>query len=346
MSAVHASAMAPWQQRVHDRAAAALAAGRLGHGLLLAGPARLGKRAVAEQLARRVLCDAPSGDGQPCGACRSCRLLDARSQTDPVEVRPDGSLAHPWGHSGHPDLLMVGHAINHKARPPKPRTEITIDQIRELAAQLALTPQYGKGRVAIIDPADAINHSAVNALLKTLEEPVPGRYLWLVTDSPARLPATIRSRCQALEFRLPATDEALQWLQARGHGAEAASQALHIARGHPGQADQWLREGVLELRNEVLADLERIASGRAPAPVVAQAWTEDGKAPLRLALAAEFAVEKAASNLTAPARARSLAAWFDRANRARDLLASPVRADLLLVEVLLAWRALGPRGEG
>ena len=86
------------------------------------------------------------------------------------------------------------------------RTEIVIEQIRQLSEQLSLTPQYGGAQVVIIDPADAVNHAACNALLKTLEEPVPGRFLWLVSANPARLPATIRSRCQRLEFRLPPRD--------------------------------------------------------------------------------------------------------------------------------------------
>ena len=62
-----------------------------------------------------------------------------------------------------------------------------IEQVRELSQQLALTPQYGEAQVAIIDPAEALNTAACNALLKTLEEPAPGRYLWLVSSRPARL---------------------------------------------------------------------------------------------------------------------------------------------------------------
>ena len=75
------------------------------------------------------------------------------------------------------------------------RSEIVIEQIRELSQKLSLTPQYGRAQVAIVDPADAVNTAACNALLKTLEEPQPGRHLWLVAANPARLPATIRSRC-------------------------------------------------------------------------------------------------------------------------------------------------------
>lgn len=330
---------APWQQRIYQQAGAALDAGRLGHGLLLCGPPRLGQRAVAERLAARMLCTSRTADGEPCGGCRSCRLFAVRSQTDPVELRPDGSLAHPWGHTGHPDFSQISYGINAKSKPLKSRAEIVIEQVRKLSEQMALTPQYGEAKVAIIDPADALNHAAANALLKTLEEPVPGRYLWLVSAYPSRLPATIRSRCQKLEFRLPPRAEALQWLQQQGHAEPDAAEALEAARGHPGLADDWLQGDGLALRREVAGDLDRVGRGELPVVDTAQRWIADGQADQRLRFAADLAVAEAGDSLTDPLRARSLATWFDRANRARELLRTTVRADLVVVEVLMAWRA-------
>lgn len=328
---------APWQARVYAQAAASLEAGRLGHAQLFCGPARLGKRAVAERLAQRVLCEQPAGP-EPCGACRSCRLFAQRHQRDPVELRPDGEPAHPFGHPAHPDATFVGLVTNEKSKEKKMRTEIVIDQIRELSAHLALTPQFGRAQVAILDPADAINTSASNALLKTLEEPVPGRYLWLVTSQPARLPATIRSRCQRIEFRLPPADEARAWLLAQGHAAKDADEALRAAQGHPGLADDWLRHGGLELRRAVASDLQSVARGEATPLEVASRWASAGDAEVRLRHAADLALERT-RGLTDPQAARSLATWFDRANRSRDLLRTTVRADLVLMELLTAWRA-------
>lgn len=326
---------APWQQRAYDQAVAALDGGRLSHGLLVCGPASLGKRAVVERLAQRVLCREPRG-GEPCGACRDCTLFLTRSQSEPVELRPDGSLAQPWGHPGHPDARFVGFENNDKTR--KPRSEIVIDQVRTLSEWFALTPQYGRAQVAVLDPADAINHAACNALLKTLEEPHPGRYLWLLSANPARLPATIRSRCQRLEFRLPPRDEAHAWLLACGHAGKDSDEALDAARGHPGLADAWLRGEGMALRREVGADMRKLERGEASAIAVAQAWVADEYADTRLRHAADLALAIAASNLTEPARTRSLATWFDLANRARDLLRSTVRADLVVTELLLAWQ--------
>jgi DNA polymerase III subunit delta' len=316
------NAFAPWQQRAYAHVASALDEGRLGHGLLLCGAANLGKRAVAERLAQRLLCRDRGRDGEPCGRCRSCELLRAGT---------------------HPDFSVVSFIPTKDGS--KLRTEIVIEQIRELSERLALTPQYGGAQIAILDPADAINHHAFNALLKTLEEPHPGRYLWLISANPARLPATIRSRCQRVEFRLPPRDEALQWLAAQGHARAAAEEALEAARGHPGLADAWLRGEGLALRRQVASDLEKIERGNAGALETAQAWVADEYAELRLRHAADLALARAAA-LTDPLRTRRLAAWFDSANRTRDLLRTTVRADLAVTELLLAWRGETRTGSG
>ena len=310
-----APVFAPWQRGVYQQACAALDAGRLGHGLLFCGPAQLGKRAVAERLAQRVLCQQRGADGEPCGQCRSCHLLASGT---------------------HPDFQVVSFVPNKEGT--RLRTEIVIEQIRRLSEQMTLTPQYGVAQIAIIDPADAINHAACNALLKTLEEPVPGRYLWLVSAHPARLPATIRSRCQRLESRLPAQADALAWPKAQGHADATAAEALDAARGHPGLAHEWLQGDGLKLRREVAADLAKLGRGDAGAVETAQRWAGGEDVALRLRHAADLALEQAAG-LTDPARARSLAEWFDKANRTRDLLRTTVRADLAIVELLLAWRA-------
>ena len=309
-------AFSPWQQRAYDQTIAALDAGRLGHGLLICGPAGLGKLAVALRMAEHVL-----GQGEPGAARRSAQLLAAGT---------------------HPDLQHVSFIPNKTG--DKLRTEIVIEQIRDVSQKLSLTPQYGVAQVVIIDPADAINRSACNALLKTLEEPQPGRYLWLVSSDPARLPATIRSRCQRLEFKLPPREEALAWLQAQGHSEGTEREALEAARGHPGLADQWLREDGLALRRQVATDLEALVAGRSGAVELAQRWTADEHAALRLRHAADLALALASGGgLTDPERLNKLGAWFDAANRTRDLLRTTVRADLAVVELLLAWGKVNER---
>jgi len=304
-------AFSPWQQRAYDQAVAALDTGRLGHGLLICGPAGLGKRAVADRLAQHVLA---GGDSE--ARVRNAQLIAAGT---------------------HPDLHVVSFIPTKDGS--KLRTEIVIEQMRELSQKLSLTPQYGAAQVAIVDPADSINRAACNALLKTLEEPAAGRYLWLVSAQPARLPATIRSRCQRMEFKLPPHEEALAWLRTQGHSGKAAEEALEAARGHPGLADQWLREGGLALRKTVAGDLDKLERGEIAVIETAQRWAADEHADLRLRHAADLVLAQAGdAGLTDPARLHKLATWFDAANRTRDLLRTTVRGDLAIVDLLLAWR--------
>lgn len=328
------STLAPWQQRVLAPALASLAEERLGHALLLAGPEQLGKREVAARLARRLLCTTPGADGEACGQCRGCRLFAAGT---------------------HPDHLAVGLAVNEKTG--KLRSEIVVEQMRELGAWFSLTPQLGGAQVAVVEPAHALNSAAANALLKTLEEPAPGRYLLLVTDQPGRLPATIRSRCQRLLFRLPPREEAEAWLAAQGAGPQAAAKALDAARGHPGLAARWLQDDGLALRKAVLSGLEALATARTSPVELAQQWLADERAPLRLHFAAEAARAGlahqlgagAAPGLTLPGDFQKLTAWYDGINRLRGQLAVPaLRHDLALAGLLLEWRSMfkGSAGTG
>lgn len=316
----------PWQQRVYDAALTAHGEGRLAHALLLVGPARMGKLSVAEALAQRLLCSQPGPDQHACGHCRACQLLAAGT---------------------HGDYRRVGFEPNDKG--DKLRNDIVIDQIRALGQWFALTPQFGGAQVALIEPAEAMNTAAANALLKTLEEPASNRFLLLVSGQPGRLPATIRSRCQRLEFRQPSREEAIAWLRSRKHAADAIEPALEAARGHPGVADDWLAHGCLPLRREVQADLNAIATQKMSPVELAQRWLADEQAELRLRFAADLALETAArhsgavtvkNGLTLPKDFQKLSAWYDGLNRLRDQLRAPVRSDLWLAGLLRDWRLM------
>ncbi|KRG70861.1 DNA polymerase III subunit delta' [Pseudoxanthomonas dokdonensis] len=300
----------PWQQRAYDHAVAALDSGRMGHALLVCGPAGLGQQEVVARLALHVLAKGDRGD-----RARAQQLIAAGT---------------------HPDLQLVSFIPNKEGT--RLRSEIVIEQIRGLSQKLALTPQYGEAQVAIVDPADAINNAASNALLKTLEEPAPGRYLWLLSAQPARLSATIRSRCQKLEFRLPPHAEALAWLQAQGHAPALASEALEAARGHPGIALDWLQNDGLALRRQVAEDLQKLERGEMGANETAQRWAADEQLHARLSHAADIVLAWAGeTGLTNPSRLNKLSAWFDAANRTRDLLRTTIRADLAVADLLLGW---------
>jgi DNA polymerase-3 subunit delta' len=307
----------PWHAEHWSRLQARRQRDALPHALLLCGAAGLGKRAFAQRFIHGLLCS-DSADGEACGRCRSCLLIEAGS---------------------HPDLVGLSFGLR---RDGTPRTEIVVDQIRELSARLAMRSQLGGWQVATIDPADAMNAAAANALLKTLEEPATQTMLILLADSPWRLPQTIRSRCQRIEFHLPEPAAALAWLQ--GEGIDEGQAALAAAGGNPGLAAAWAGQGALEQRAEVRKDLTALAAGRGQPIEVVKRWLDDEPVQ-RLWFAAQAVADelRARSRQSAPPLgsaldAEALAAWYGAVNRTREGLRGPLRADLLLLELLARWR--------
>jgi DNA polymerase-3 subunit delta' len=307
----------PWLAEAWARLQARRERGALPHALLLAGPAGLGKREFLAAFVKGLLCQQPV-DGVACGVCRSCHLVAAGT---------------------HPDIVSLSFGVR---KDGGARTEIVVDQVRELSQRLAMASQFGGWQVATIDPADAMNAAAANALLKTLEEPTASTILILVADQPARLPATIRSRCQRVDFMVPSHEVALDWL--RAEGVADATAALEAAAGNPGQAREWATDGALKQRSEVRNDLKGLAAGRGDPMEVVKRWQATD--PARYVW---FAAQAATDELRARAAGRplpldsqlddeSLDAWYGRANRARDALRGPLRTDLLLLELIAAWR--------
>lgn len=307
----------PWHAEHWARLQARRQRGAMPHALSLCGPAGLGKRAFLQRIVRGLLCAQPQ-DGEACGRCRSCLLLDAGT---------------------HPDYVALSYGLR---KDGVQRSEIVVDQIRELSARLATSSQFGGWQIASIDPADMMNAAAANALLKTLEEPATQTLLILVADAPWRLPQTIRSRCQRIEFQLPAAEQALAWLQAEGV-AEAAV-ALAAAGGNPGLARAWSREGALARRQEVRKDMAALAAGRGEVMDVVRRWL-DSEPEQRLWFAAQAAADeikgrasKRAAPLASALDVEALGHWYDDANRTREALRGPLRGDLLLLELLGRWR--------
>ncbi len=223
----------PWQEGLWRKVQEAR--DRLPHALLLAGPRGVGKEAFARCLLKGLLCP-NAREGFPCGACPSCRQVEAGS---------------------HPDALVLS--------PEGPGRPITIDQVRGLKAFAGLGSEGL--RCALIHPAEAMHLPAANSLLKTLEEPPPGTLLLLVSHRPGRLLPTVRSRCQRLPFFLPPREVALAWLS--GRMADAAYW-LELAGGAPLRALALAEEG--EDRRAFLRDLLRLRRGTLDPVACAERW--------------------------------------------------------------------------
>jgi DNA polymerase-3 subunit delta' len=233
----------PWLEPSRESLAAVMRQGRLPHALLLTGLPGMGKAAFAGYLARMLLCENPSGQQEPCGQCPGCVQLQAGS---------------------HPDFFQVG--IEEDA------TAIRIDQVRQLSERLALSSHRGGYKVAILDPAEAMNINAANSLLKTLEEPADKTVLVLVSAVPERLPATIRSRCQHVRIAVSNRNVASRWLAERVP-REAVDMYLQLANGAPLAARRLAEEGVVELRRTCFQSLAGILDGSREPLLVAQAWS-------------------------------------------------------------------------
>lgn len=315
--------LAAWLTDAWDALVGALDGGRVHHALLLAGPAGVGKRTLADAFVAAALCERRAAGEFACGACRACVLLANGTHPDSLRItfepRDDGKL----------------------------RSELTIDQIRNLGQRLSLSSQFGGFQIARIDPADAMNANAANALLKTLEEPATNTVLVLICDRPERLPATIRSRCQKFVLREPSRDEALAWLGAQGLDATLARDALEASLGNPGRALEFAQDDSLDLLADCANDLGALAGGRATPGEVAERWNAD-RPQRRLWFASVWARDEARqlaqggqgrSGLTDAREIPKLGAWFDQANRARQLLDTPLRPELVLLSVLASWPA-------
>ena len=192
-------------EAVRSRLANAVAAGRLPQSLLIEGPVGVGKQRLALWLGQLVLCEGSHRD-EPCGTCRSCRMVAGLAHPDLSWYVP----LEPGKRSGDADKQVeareeaLGEELARRRDQPlyetPPGTAVhSIATVRLLARRLALTSAMGGWRVVIVGDAERLvpqqaSPEAANALLKALEEPPAKTVIILTASEPAALPATILSR--------------------------------------------------------------------------------------------------------------------------------------------------------
>jgi DNA polymerase-3 subunit delta' len=209
------------------------------HAWLFTGPEGIGKRTAALEFAAALNC---LSEDKPCGDCRPCRDTLAGRHAD-VEVVEPGGICDEAEHRDHADSR-----------------DLRICQVRRLERVLSLSPYAGGRRIAIVDDADTLRVEAANAFLKTLEEPPPGTVIVLLAEREERLPDTVISRCQRLDFRPIERDVIAEALMAQGASPEQAAAIAGAASGRLGWALQALQNpALLEERSTMLDQALRIA---------------------------------------------------------------------------------------
>jgi DNA polymerase-3 subunit delta' len=227
----------PWHDAAAGKLAAALANRRLAHGLIVHGPAGVGKERFAAAAAAALLCTARGESFAACGRCAECQLSRA---------------------GNHPDVHWVRLLRDKEGKPKK---SIGIEQVREVCGRLAMTSLRSGYRFALVVPAEKMTAAAQNAFLKTLEEPAPQTLLVLVTARPSQLLATLRSRCQRVEIASPPPEDALRWVAAELGQGEVPPRLLELAGGAPLKA-LALAPYFADLERQMSAVLGDFLSGR------------------------------------------------------------------------------------
>lgn len=286
----------PWQQTQWQQLQTSRQNNRMPHALLLAGSAGLGKRDFACALAKNLLCE-------------------------PTDVKANELFAA----GTHPDFFVITLEEDSKA--------IKVDQIRELIASVNQTAQYGGYQVVIIEPAEALNIAAANALLKTLEEPQGKVVLILVSAQPSLLSATIRSRCQRIAFNTPALSIAEEWLQNKLPAGTDVSSLLAHAEGAPLAALALSQNSGIEQRAQLLQQLRQIKAGELnPIAIAAQYAKED------VVMCINNMISLVQDMLRNQQEIR-LFSFLDLLGQRKNLLLhhNGINAQLLLEEIFISW---------
>lgn len=190
--------------RAKEQLLGAVRDGRLPQGILLVGPAHVGKSTLALAVAQALQC-ADFG----CGTCAACRMV---------------------AHGSHPDIVVLADDGE----------GIAIETVRALTDRLSLTSQ-SPAKVAIIEDVSRMSLSAEGALLKTLEEPTPRTHFFLTASSLDDVLPTIRSRSTVVQMGLVAEDLLRPLVTQAGRGEDAET-LLALADGRPGLLKSFLAD--------------------------------------------------------------------------------------------------------
>lgn len=335
------------------------------HAVLLHGAAGIGKKSLAIDLARALLCETPQSSGHACGVCAGCLLTAAGSHPDLRIVVPDAMAA--WrgtaaDEDGDPDEAQPEEVDAEPNGEPAGKAkrasrEIRIEQVRALADFVTTSTHRGGSRVVMLAPAEALNTASANALLKMLEEPPAGSLFVLATDALDDVLPTIRSRCVLLRVAAPARVQALGWLKLQSvENAEAAlaeaggAPLLALAQAGGGGLEPELRSTLAELlaRGAQLSAAEVAARVPKTVPVgpalaLFQRWGWDllALSTVRAPTAVRYHPQQSAvlARLSAQSETAALLAWLGRLTGYRSAQDHPLNPRLVIEAALLDYIA-------
>jgi DNA polymerase-3 subunit delta' len=212
---------------------------RLGHAYALVGPPGVGKRLVAVELAKTLLCTGATAEFAACDRCPACAQVTAQT---------------------HPDY--------HVLRTPEGKHALPVEDMRQFCEALSRKPLRGGRVVGIVEDADDLNAESANAFLKTLEEPPPAALILLVSSGWEMLLPTIRSRCQVIRCAPLSSEHIAAILTDHGiTDPQLRQQALRWCRGSAGRAMALADPQLCELR-------QKLWQGLANGQIEPDQWTQ------------------------------------------------------------------------
>lgn len=187
---------------------------KLSHGYLFLGTQGIGKKMIATEFAKMILC---LEDNKYCNHCKSCIEFDTNNNPDFVLISPDGN-------------------------------NIKIEQIRDIQKRIQEKPIISEKKVYIIDNADLMTTEAQNCLLKTLEEPPEFAVIILIGSNSNTFLPTIKSRCTIMNFNKISDEEMTKYLREKCDVKNIDQNMLYMYQGSIGKALE-LKEKQEEYKN-------------------------------------------------------------------------------------------------
>ena len=188
------------------------------HSYLFVGTSGIGKKLIAREFAKMILCEA---DEKYCNKCKSCLEFNSGNNPDFFEIVPDGA-------------------------------NVKIDQIRQIQSKVFEPPIISNKKVYIIDDADLMTKEAQNCLLKTLEEPPEFVTIILIGSNESNFLSTIKSRCITIKFEDIGQKDIKNFLKGNFPQENISDNIIEAANGSIGKAI------ILKEKQELYTSIDKI----------------------------------------------------------------------------------------